>query len=273
MGSALPRRRLFGLDFVDLPNLEFVADELAAHVPHRRDDGDRLPLVVTPNVDQVVHLDRNTDAVATALIRRAAYVLPDGQPIVWASRLLGKPLSSRLAGSSLVAMLFPRLVAGRHSVLVVATSVDVASRIEAEDGAVTALLAPRLSLDDPAGTDAFVEACVARILATNPSHVFVTLGFPKQCNIIAGVVRRLEAADVALPLFFAVGASFDMHYGLVRRAPDWMQRCGLEWFFRFVQEPRRLFRRYFVRDPALVPIVWREWRLRRANGAPYPMRD
>ena len=260
--SALPRRRLFGLDFVDLPNLEPIVDELAAHVPYRREGGDRLPLVVTPNVDQVVHFDRDTDAVATALIRRAAYVLPDGQPIVWASRLLGEPLRARLAGSSLVAMLFPRLVAGGHVILVVATSDEVASRIEAEDGAVTAVLAPRLSLDDPAGIDAFAESCTARILATGPSHVFVTLGFPKQCNIIDGVIRRLEAADVPLPLFFAVGASFDMYYGLVRRAPEWMQRCGLEWFFRFLQEPKRLFRRYFVRDPGLLPIVWREKRVR-----------
>ena len=266
MASALPRRRLFGLDFVDLPNLGPVADELAAHVPHRSEGSDCLPLVVTPNVDQLVHLDRNTDAVATALIRRAAYVLPDGQPIVWASRLLGEPLRARLAGSSLVAMLFPRLVAGRHAVLVVATSDEVATRIEAEDGAVAAVLAPRLSLDDPAGIDVFAEACTARILATGPSHVFVTLGFPKQCNIIDGVIRRLEAEDVPLPLFFAVGASFDMYYGLVRRAPEWMQRCGLEWFFRFVQEPKRLFRRYFVRDPGLLPIVWRERVLATTRG-------
>ena len=56
-----------------------------------------------------------------------------------------------------------------------------------------------------------------------------------------------------------------MLLGLKKQAPRWVQRAGLEWFFRFVQEPRRLFRRYFIDDVAFFPLVWREWRrVRRA---------
>lgn len=261
----LPRRRLFGLDFVDATSLDPVIDVLVGHVPRPVGPSGPLPLVVTPNVDQLVHLDRGTDAVAAALIERATHVLPDGQPIVWASRLLGRPLGARLAGSTLVAEMFPRLVAAGAPVLVVATSDEVAARIDAEPAPTSTIVAPQLSLGDRAAIDAFAAECAVLIADGRPSHVFVTLGFPKQCNVITGIARRLEADGAPMPLFFAVGASFDMHYGLVRRAPVWMQRVGLEWFFRFVQEPRRLFRRYFVDDPAFVRIVWRERRAQRSR--------
>lgn len=260
--SGLARRRLFGLDFIDAPDVGRVADrvidaDVGSHL------SDALPVVVTPNVDHLVKLDRRTDPIAVDVATRAAWVLPDGQPIVWASRLLATPLSSRLAGSDLVAALFPRLIDEGRTVVVVATSDEVATRVAAEPGDAHAVVAPMLDLADRPAFDAFVDRCVALVAEVEPSHVFVTLGFPKQCNVISGMLDRL--APDAQPIFLAVGASFDMHYGLVRRAPAWMQRWGLEWLFRFGQEPRRLFRRYFVDDPSFVRIVWREWRTRRTD--------
>ncbi|QGG95982.1 WecB/TagA/CpsF family glycosyltransferase [Actinomarinicola tropica] len=257
----LPRRRLFGLDLVDAASVRPVADALLAWSPGDPLPPGAAPVVVTPNVDQLVHLDRGTDPVAASVARRAAVVLPDGQPIVWASPALGAPLSARLPGSTLVTELFPRLCADGRSVLVVATSEEVARRVEADAGAGAAVVAPRLSLDDRAGFDAFVAQVVELVASRRPEHVFVTLGFPKQCNIIDGVLRATPPERT--PMLHAVGASFDMHYGLVRRAPEWMQRYGLEWFFRFLQEPRRLFRRYFVDDPAFLRILWRERRAHR----------
>jgi N-acetylglucosaminyldiphosphoundecaprenol N-acetyl-beta-D-mannosaminyltransferase len=96
-------------------------------------------------------------------------------------------------------------------------------------------------------------------VSVDAEFVFVTLGYPKQCNVIDGMLRRWPATR-PLPLFLAVGASFDMYYGLVRRAPDIVQRMGLEWLFRLIQEPRRLFRRYLVDDPSFAPMVFREFK-------------
>jgi N-acetylglucosaminyldiphosphoundecaprenol N-acetyl-beta-D-mannosaminyltransferase len=67
-------------------------------------------------------------------------------------------------------------------------------------------------------------------------------------------------AHMRVPFAMGVGGSFDVAAGRVRRAPLWMQRTGLEWFFRFLQEPRRMFRRYFVDDAAFAGVLWREWR-------------
>lgn len=263
-GGSLRRVRLFELDFIDSPTVEPIVEELLGLTP-TAPGVSPAPLVVTPNVDQLVHIDRGTDAVATSVIQRATYVLPDGQPIVWASRFLGARLSARHSGATVVAALWPRLLDEGRPVMIVASSERIATLASAESEKVHVIVAPHLSLSDRPALDRFVHETVELIRRTRPTHVFVTLGFPKRCNVIDGIERRLTEANEPIPVLLAIGASFEMYYGLVRRAPNWVQRAGLEWFFRFVQEPRRLFRRYFVDDPWFVTLVYREHRARRSS--------
>lgn len=262
----LRRRHLFGLDFVDATSLDPVIDELMSGGT-RSTGGDRAPVVVTPNVDQLVHLDRKTDHVSSELTHSAFMVLPDGQPVVWASRWLGRPLRARLTGSTLIHEMWPRIVAEGARSVVIASSEDIAALVEADGAHCHAIVAPVIRLDDHAGLDAFVDTCAALIADADAEFVFVTLGYPKQCHIIAGLLERLPASPAT---FLAIGASFDMHYGFVRRAPHWVQRIGMEWAFRLMQEPRRLFRRYLIDDPSFVRIVNQEHRrlrsLRRAHA-------
>jgi N-acetylglucosaminyldiphosphoundecaprenol N-acetyl-beta-D-mannosaminyltransferase len=252
----LQHQHLFGLDFVDETSLVPVIDALMCGDIQSPED-DRVPVVVTPNVDQLVHLDRQTDPVSSELIRSAAMVLPDGQPVVWASRWLGRPLRARLAGSTLVHEMWPRVVAEGARSVVIASSERVAALVDAEGSHCHAIVAPMIRLDDRSGLDAFVDMCATLIDEVDAEFVFVTLGYPKQFHIIAGLLDRLPASPTT---FFAIGASFDMHYGLVRRAPQWVQRIGMEWAFRLLQEPRRLFRRYLIDDPSFFRIVSREQR-------------
>ncbi len=230
---------------------------MSDHTPRVHVDG-QLPVVVTPNVDQMVQRERGTSAVAIRLADRAAWVLPDGQPIVWASKFLKRPLTARLAGSDLVPALWTRLVGNGSPTLVIASSGDTAERVRSDSPAARAVVAPRLSTDRPDEIQDFAITCAEIVAEQRLTHVFVTLGFPKQDLVISAMIDYLVAEGAPLPLFLAVGQSFEMHYGTVRRAPIWMQRIGMEWFFRFLQEPRRLFTRYFVTDPAFVGIVWRE---------------
>jgi N-acetylglucosaminyldiphosphoundecaprenol N-acetyl-beta-D-mannosaminyltransferase len=264
MLPVLRRTELFELDFVDAATEAEISEILQSpsEIEHRSDRS--LPLVVTPNVDQLVHIANDRSAEAAAIVRQAAYVLPDGQPVVWASRLLGTPLSARLAGSTLVADLWPTLLTERRRVLVIANSHDIADRVRAETGdANTTIVAPMFAAGDRVAITDFAVDCANLIAIGNPEFVFVTLGFPKQCLLISDIVNICRAASTKLPLFLAIGASFDMYYGIVKRAPQWMQRSGLEWFYRFSQEPRRLFHRYFVQDPYFVVLTWSEWRKRR----------
>ncbi len=265
MSSSLRRRRLFGLDFIDAPDVSPIAEELLAPptvaAPWHK-------VVVTPNVDHLVRRRRGLPAAVDAVIEHARWVLPDGQPIVAVSRWLGAPLSARLPGSTLVAELWPRLLATGRSVLVVASSPAIAERIASEAPDVTVVVAPMLDPCDPAGIEAFADTCVAAHPGERPEFVFVTLGLVKQELVIDALLRRWPADAGASPVLLAVGASFEMYYGLKARAPQWLQRAGLEWAFRFVQEPRRLFRRYFIDDVEFIWLVREERRARRGSAHP-----
>ena len=89
---------------------------------------------------------------------------------------------------------------------------------------------------------------------TRPDIVWVGLSTPKQERFMAKYHRRL-----ACSLMIGVGAAFDMHTGRTQQAPRWMQRAGLEWFFRLITEPRRLWKRYLVNNPAFVARLAGQW--------------
>lgn len=92
---------------------------------------------------------------------------------------------------------------------------------------------------------------VARINAARPDFVWVGLGAPKQEQWMADHQGRVQA------LMIGVGAAFDYEAGNIRRAPAWMQRCSLEWLYRLLQDPKRLFKRYFVTNTRFLWWVWR----------------
>lgn len=266
----LRSRNIFGLDFIDAKDVSAVAEAILLEAQHPPEgfavSGKVSALVVTPNVDQLVQMSLGTAPQAAAVNRLAGYVLPDGQPLVWASRLLGAPLRSRLSGSDLVAALWPHIVAGGKRVLVVASSDLLAAVIAEEHAQADSLVAPHFGPHDESALDTFINECLRRCTNSRPDFIFLTLGFPHDASIMNAILRSWSAALGPLPVMLAIGGSFELYYGLRRRAPRWVQRAGLEWFFRFVQEPRRLFHRYFIRGRHFPSLVWGEYRDRRSSG-------
>ena len=96
-------------------------------------------------------------------------------------------------------------------------------------------------------------AVVAQVRASRADVLFVALGSPHKEEFLD---RHQDAMQV--PFAMGVGGSFDVMAGMVRRAPRWMQRAGLEWFYRFLQEPRRMFRRYFLEDTRFFWLLLKE---------------
>jgi N-acetylglucosaminyldiphosphoundecaprenol N-acetyl-beta-D-mannosaminyltransferase len=254
--GALRTRRLFGLDFVDDDDLDrVVAHIISAELSHDAAGGS-LPFLVTPNVDYVVRLQDSPRDVRVAT-EQARFVLPDGQPIVWASRLARVPLSARLPGSTLFPKLWRRLVASDLPVVLVTSCPEVSERLTLEHPAAEALVAPWLAAGDSTALDEFALRCRDAVRQTGTRFVVLGIGWPNQ-QLLASRVLELLGPDATPPLFLLLGASLDMYCGLVERAPSWMQRSGLEWFHRFRLEPRRLFRRYFVTDMKFLPLAARE---------------
>lgn len=267
--DGLRRSRLFGLDFVDAPDLRPVLDAMLNGAGWTGSEG--LPVLVTPNVDIVVQLHQRSPGPVAELYRRAQYVLPDGMPIVAASRLLRSPLSARLTGSGLFELLWPALAARQRPTLVVCASTAIGRRLGQEAPAARFVTPPVFDAADPVAIDEVVGDMLAEASAgPPPAFVLLGLGHPKDAQLAHRLIERWPAELGPLPLCCCLGGSFAMYTGLKRRAPRWMQDAGLEWFYRFLQEPRRLFRRYFVRDTAFFGIVLRAYRAQGGAGEGRP---
>jgi N-acetylglucosaminyldiphosphoundecaprenol N-acetyl-beta-D-mannosaminyltransferase len=192
-------------------------------------------------------------------------ILADGMPLVWASRVQGTPLPARVAGSSLIFSLSGAAARNRARVLLLGGSPTVAEEAAAvltrknAGLQVAGIICPPFGFDqDPAGMASLREA----VVRTKPDIVYACFGFPKQEYVIRYLRETLPAT-----WFLGLGASFNFVSGEVRRAPVWMQRVGLEWSWRLMMEPRRLFKRYIVHDlPFAVQLMLSAIRNRRRHG-------
>lgn len=210
-------------------------------------------LVMPVNVDVLMQVQE--DAELREICKSAAVLLADGMPIVWMSRFLGVPLPERVTGADLL----PEIC--RFA----ATSGARVFFMGGQPGA-AAETARRLSIRHPelivAGTVCppfgFEEDPVesARIVSQiNESHVhilFIGVGAPKQEKWIARHRGQLSIGSA-----ICVGAAFDFAAGYVTRAPKFLRSAGLEWAWRLGKEPRRLWRRYILRDAAFFRLAIR----------------
>jgi N-acetylglucosaminyldiphosphoundecaprenol N-acetyl-beta-D-mannosaminyltransferase len=198
--------------------------------------------VVTPNLDILRRLVLDTDF--RQLCSGASLMLADGMPLVWASRLQGTPLPARVAGSDLIWDLAAAAAREDRSMYFLGGNPGAA------EGAANLLVRRSPSLRivgtecPPLGferDEAYMTGLLARMHAAAPDIVLVALGCPKQEHVITRLRPHLPRT-----WFLGVGVTFSFVTGDVRRAPRWLQRLGLEWTHRLIQEPRRLWRRYLV---------------------------
>ena len=211
---------------------------------------------VVINVDKIVKMESNQALRAAVL--DCDLINVDGQPIIWASRILQSPLEERVTGIDLFDVLIarcaergfrPYLLGARQDV--VAKTVDV---LKAKY--------PKLQLAGwrngywSANEE---HAVVQEIKKVRPDVLCMAVGSPNQELFLCKWKKEMQ-----VPFVMGVGGSFDVTAGVLKRAPRWMQDSGLEWLFRLAQEPRRLWRRYLKEDMAFFRLVWREWRKRRS---------
>ena len=252
--AAAPARLRLGAVWIDALTLDAALDRIERLV-----DRGQGGAVFTPNVDHVVLASH--DPAFMAAYDRADLSLCDGQPLRWASHLLGAPLPERVSGADVFLPLM-RLAARRGwRVRLLGSGAGMAEeagkRLAREQGvAIVGASGPTIGAAPLPDEDALV----AQIVAERPELLIVLLGAPKGELFIARARARLGAV-VAIQL----GATLDFYLGAVRRAPRWMQRAGLEWLYRLLREPRRLAYRYLVRDVRFIPILLGELFSRRSG--------
>ncbi len=195
------------------------------------------------------------DAALAAIVNGATLAVPDGMPLVWLGRRMfpeahvqrcyGPDLMLSACEAGLQAGLRHCLYGGTPDVLVA-----LENNLKAKFPGlcvVERISPPFRALDEVGKTE-----IAARINLANPDVVWVGLGTPKQ-DLWMGEFRERLAA----PVLIAVGAAFNFHAGRLDQAPRWMQRGGLEWGYRLLKEPRRLWRRYLIGNPRFLYLLWR----------------
>ncbi len=204
---------------------------------------------VTP-VHSIMECQR--DPELRRIYNNSGMTTPDGMPLVWLSRLFGYYYVDRVYGPDLMLALCERSVTKGYRHFFYGGAEGVPDQLAANlqrrfpGLIITATYSPPFRALTPEED----EQIVNMINDANPDIVWVGLGSPKQERWMAAHIGRIKA-----PVLIGVGAAFDFLSGRKRQAPRWMQRAGLEWLFRLLSEPRRLWRRYLINNPIFIALV------------------
>src|SRR4051812_12134788 len=217
--------------------------------------------VIFVNVFKIAEYHSNP--LLQEVIERADILLPDGVPVLWASTLLGTPLPERVAGTDLMEALLSLSDSHSYRVFFLGGEESVITRT-------VETIRHRYPNLQIAGyrngyfAEAESEEVIQAINASNADLLFVGMSTQKKELWADASFSRLT-----VPVCQGVGGSFDVIAGLTRRAPLWMQHAGLEWFYRLIQEPRRLWRRYLGSGAKVASLLCHQllsvWKTRVAN--------
>jgi len=210
--------------------------------------------LLTPNVDHIVKLRK--DREFQHIYRSASLVLPDGMPLLWAAKFLGTPLKEKISGSDL----FPRLcelanekgykvffLGGREGAAQKASEIMKAKYANLQ---VIGAYSPPFGFENDRAKN---EKIIKMIKEAKPDILFVGLGAPKQEKWIYKYKVQYQ-----VPISIGIGISFEFTAGIIKRAPLWMQKIGLEWLWRLMMEPKRLWKRYLIDDIQFFWLILRQ---------------
>ena len=196
------------------------------------------------------------------VVNNADLVTPDGVPLVWALKLLGVPEATRVYGPDLT--LHVCKAAAEQGIpigLYGGTPESLEAFVDFLETnypgiIINCTIAPPFRPLTPEEDERYT----AQINKSGVRILFVGIGCPKQEKWMAAHKDKLNA------VMLGVGAAFDFHTGRVKQAPSWMQGMGLEWLFRLLMEPRRLWKRYFKHNPRFVMLFLRQMIAKKATG-------
>ena len=253
MRLPLPPRFVLGRVPVDRISMDYAAILLVEALLHRG----QLPTltVVGPNAQLVTTAEKD-DLFAEAL-QQADLSVPDGMSVVMASRLLGIPIPERVTGGDLMERMCAEAAHYGFRVFFLGGLPGAAEmaafnlRRRYPGLNICGTYCPPLGFENDPAELGWIEKVIEE---ARPDLLCVAFGAPKQ-EIWMHRHRERLPVGVILP----VGAAFDTQAGLQRRAPRWMQRNALEWLFRLIMEPRRLWRRYLIGNTRFIFLVLRQW--------------
>lgn len=206
--------------------------------------------VVTPNVDHIVKLE--TDKEFQQVYKDADLILTDGMPLIWISKIKKTPIKEKVSGSDLFPEVCKLAAKKGYKVFLLGAAegvaVKAAENLEAKYNGlnVVGTYSPSYGFENKENE---IENIISMINEAKPDILAVGLGAPKQEKFLYKYRNRFN-----VPVSLAIGASIDFEAGKIKRAPYWMQKLGMEWLYRLIKEPKRMFKRYIIDDLKIIKI-------------------
>lgn len=236
--------KLFGCDVADL-TMEESLNEIERIIDNK------IPTQhVVINASKVVLMDK--DEKIRNIIKNCKMINADGQSIVWASKFVKKPLPERVAGIDLMENLIKLSAEKGYSIYFFGAKEEVVTEV-------IRIYKNKYKNLKVAGyrngyfKDEDVPEIVKDMKESKADIMFVAFSSPKKEYWLA---ENMEATGI--PFCMGVGGSFDVVSGKTKRAPIWMQKLGLEWFYRFLQEPGRMWKRYLIGNSKFIQLTFKE---------------
>ncbi len=203
------------------------------------------------NAGKIVALQKDLELRKS--VNEADIINADGQAVVWAAKFLRKPINERVAGIDLMESLVLQAHKNSYKIFFFGAKEEVVKKV-------VEIYSEKYSSDIIAGYrngyfDKTEERSIAQNIAdSNANILFVAISSPTKENFLYQNKDLLSKINFTM----GVGGSFDVVAGLVKRAPIWMQKSGLEWFYRFIQEPKRMWKRYLIGNSKFIFLVLKE---------------
>ena len=214
---------------------------------------DKKSYVVEVNVDVIMKIEK--DALLKELTDKADMVLVDGKPLIWISKFHKKPIKAKISGSDLVPRLCEIAAEKGYTMYILGGADGIAEkakkRLEKKLPGIKIVgtYAPPFGFEKDGQELAKINNMISEV---HPDLLITCFGCPKQEKFINNNIDKYDAK-----VSVCAGATVDFLAGNIKRAPRWMSNHGLEWFYRFLQEPKRMFKRYFVDDVKILGLVWK----------------
>lgn len=207
--------------------------------------------VIAVNTDVIMKIEN--DSYLKKITDNADLVLVDGKPLIWISKLHGNPVKTKVSGSDLVPLLCKRASQKGYTLFIIGGRNGVAEQAKEKlekqfpDIHIVGTYAPPLGFEKDTNELKKINNMISEV---HPDLLVVCFGCPKQEKWVYENYQKYGAT-----VSVCAGATVDFLAGNVKRAPVWMSNYGLEWLYRFFQEPKRLFRRYFVDDVKILKLI------------------
>lgn len=207
--------------------------------------------IVAVNVDVIIKIEE--DQKLKQITDEADLTLVDGKPLIWISKMKKNPIKEKISGSDLVPKVCELAAKKNYSIFILGGKEGIANQAKEK----LEIKHPNINIvgtySPPIGFEANekeLNKINKMISKVKPDLLIVCFGCPKQEKWIYDNINKYEA-NVSI----CAGATVDFLAGNVKRAPKWMSNHGLEWFYRFMQEPKRLFKRYFIDDVKIIKLI------------------